>query len=102
MRNSKETQTYRYTANRQLLSTATLSVGRQKLQDYFEGYSEFHLKIFLFIYSMISRGTPQDIRRNSGCQTSLHVHIHLMFCAMHNKQTAAVSTGHNTDRASAL
>ena len=39
---------------------------------------------------MICRGTPQDILRNSGCETSLHVHRHLMFCAMYNKHKAAV------------
>ena len=51
---------------------------------------------------MNSPGTPQDIRRNYGCQTPLHVYRYLMFCAMYNKHRAAVSTGHNTDRASAL
>jgi len=56
----------------------------------------------MFIYSMISRGTPQDILRYSGCEIPLHVHRHLMFCAMYNKHMAAVSTGHKADRASAL
>ena len=51
---------------------------------------------------MICRGTPQDILHNSGCETSLLVHRHLMFCAMYNKHTAAVSTGHKADRASSL
>ena len=51
---------------------------------------------------MICRGTPQDILRNCGCETSQHVHRHLMFSAMYNKHTAAVSTGHRADRASAL
>ena len=51
---------------------------------------------------MICRGTPQDILRNSGCETSLHVHRHLMFCAMYNKRTAAVTTCHKADRAPAL
>ena len=51
---------------------------------------------------MICRGTPQDILRNYGCEAPLHVHRHLMFCAMYNKHKAAVSTGRKADRASAL
>ena len=51
---------------------------------------------------MISRGTPQDILRKSACETSLQVHTHLLFCAMYNKHTTAVSTGHKADRASAF
>jgi len=51
---------------------------------------------------MICRGTPQDILHNSDCETSLLVHRHLMFCAMYNKHTAAVSTGHKADRATSL
>ena len=51
---------------------------------------------------MICRGTSKDILRNSDCETSLHVYRHLMFCAMYNKHTAAISTGHKADRASAL
>jgi len=54
------------------------------------------------MYSMNSRGTPEHILHIYGCQTRLHVHRHLMFCAMYNKHTAAVSTGHKTDRASTL
>ena len=44
MQNNKETQTDRHTANWQLLIAPALPIGRQKLQDYFEGYSEFYLK----------------------------------------------------------
>ena len=47
---------------------------------------------------MIPRGTSQDILWKFGCETSLHVHRQLMFRAMYNKHTAAVSTGHNADR----
>jgi len=36
------------------------------------------------------------------CGTPLHVHSSLMFCAVYNKHTAAVSTGQKADRASAL
>jgi hypothetical protein len=54
------------------------------------------------MYSMYSRAPSQGILRNSGCETSLHVHSYLMFCAMYNEHTAAVSTGHKADRASAL
>ena len=101
MQNNKEIQTDRYTANRQLLITAALPIARQKLQDYFEGYSEFYLKVVVHLLNEFSRN-PQDILHTYGCQTPLHVHIHLMFCAMYNKHTAAVSTSPNTDRASAL
>jgi len=54
------------------------------------------------MYSTNSRGTPQDILHIYGCQAPLNVHRHLTFCAMHNKHTAAVSTGHKAHRASAL
>jgi hypothetical protein len=59
-------------------------------------------KNLLFIYFMTCRGTSQDILRNSGCKTSLHVHWHLLFRALYNKHMAAVSTGHMADRASDL
>ena len=49
-----------------------------------------------------SRGTPQDILLIYGCQAPLHVRRHFMFCAMYNKHTAAVSTGHKAHRASDL
>jgi hypothetical protein len=84
-----------------MLIIPAFTIVRQKLQEYFEGYSEFYLKL-LFIYSVISRGTPQYILHIYGCQAPLHVHRHLMFCTMYNKRTAAVSTGHKADRASAL
>ena len=51
---------------------------------------------------MISRGTPQHILRNSGCETTLHVYRNLMFCAMYNKRTADATTSHKADCASAL
>jgi len=51
---------------------------------------------------MFSRETPQDILRNAGYQAPLHVHRYLMFCAMYNKHTAAVSRDYKVDRASAL
>ena len=57
MRNNKETQTDRYKAKRQLLITAALPFARQKLQDYFEGYLEFHLKIDVYIFNEFS-GNP--------------------------------------------
>ena len=44
-------------AKRQLLITAALPFARQKLQDYFEGYSEFHLKIDVYISNEFS-GNP--------------------------------------------
>ena len=51
---------------------------------------------------MISRGTPQDILWVYGCHALLHVNRHLVFCAMYNKYTAAVTACHNTERASTL
>jgi len=84
-----------------MLITPTFTIVRQKLKEYFEGYSKFYLKL-LFIYSMISRGTPQYILHICGCQAPLHVHRHLTFCAMYNKHTAPVSTGHKAHRASAF
>jgi hypothetical protein len=55
MRNNKDIQTDRYTTKRQLLITPALSIARQKLQDYFEGYPEFHLKIFVYLFHEFSR-----------------------------------------------
>jgi len=66
---------------RQLLITPALPIARQKLQDYFERYSELYLKIDVY-YSMISRGTSKDILLKSGWEAKLHVHRHLMFCAV--------------------
>ena len=55
MRNNKEIQNDRHTTKRQLLITAALPIARQKLQDYFEGYSEFYLKIVVYIFNDFSR-----------------------------------------------
>ena len=55
MRNNKETQTDRYTATRQLLSTQAIPNARQKIQDYFERYSEFYLKIVVYVCHNFSR-----------------------------------------------
>jgi hypothetical protein len=77
----------------QTLIIPALPIARQTLRDYFEGYSEFYFQL-MFTYSMTSRGTSQHILRIYCRQAPLHVHRHLIFCAMYNKHTAAVSTGH--------
>ena len=40
---------------------------------------------------MISRRTPEHILHIYGWKARLHVHRHLMFCAMYNKSTPCLS-----------
>jgi hypothetical protein len=39
----------------QMLFTPALPITRQKLQDYFEGYSEFYLKIVVYVFNDFSQ-----------------------------------------------
>jgi hypothetical protein len=55
MRNSKEIQTDQYTTKRHLFITSALPIARQKLQNYFEGYSEFYSKIVFYLFNDFSR-----------------------------------------------
>jgi hypothetical protein len=55
MRNNKEIQTDRNTTKRQPLITPALPIARQKLENYFEGYSEYYLKIIVYLFHELSR-----------------------------------------------
>ena len=78
-----------------------LPIARKKITGLFRRLFGILFKFIVYLFNYFSR-TPQEILRKTGCHAPLHVQSYLKFCAMYNKHTAAVSTGHKTDRASAL
>ena len=119
----EQIQTDRYTTNRRLLITPTLPTAGQKLQERLRDIRNFIVICFLFF----QRFLPENLK--IFCDTLVGRHRYmcidvscfvqctintqqlsvqvirqtvLQLCAMYNKHTAAVSTGHKADCASAL